>query len=547
MATSYLPILSLIASDNKLYDYPVTIGDHEMNLRLDIINGNAWVLGDSFDECDDSNDSTTTTATTTSVHKLKRQETTATTQASDSTSTDSISEDTVCAANGIYYMDESETGYYWNLETGMETNDTDDATEYSQVFSNYIYVTGYWAKDRFLIDYTNSTKLSEDGTFTMNDTIFVVCNSTDVETGGLGMGLASVPTDGTAFLQNFVKNGIASANSYSLYLNPDNDTSPELMLGGFSTTKFTGDLCKFDFIPVYDESGLIVTTNGGLSNDFPVMPISAFGVTSNSTGKSVVFSTSYDDKMEAADYPKPAMLDSRSYYNYIPYSTLVEIAVELNAYYASALGGWIVNCDVGSSGALDVYLGNTSISIPFESLVFAANDANGTSQLKFTNGDDACFLGILPDYEVGYSLLGTPFLRHAYLAVDADGKQLAVGQAASGSAVGADTNETELYMITAGDIPLAVTNNVTAYEDLTLTMSTYLPYNYTKSITNGVIITDGQVRLSSATSSSSKSYRTASTKSASGYSETSSSNLANTSTTVGAIVLALLSFGAALL
>lgn len=388
---------------------------------------------------------------------------------------------------------------------------------------------------------TSSTVTAKSSTVVvLNDTKFIFANASDVSTGGLGVGQGGVGTADFNFLSGFVRGGLISSNSYSLALDPSDQMSPRLYLGGITTERFTGNLYNFPFVPVVDESRSIITSNNGSTDTLPVVPISGYGVTSNSTGKSLTFSQSYDDMMNQGWYPKPALLDSRTLYNYIPYSTLIQVAVELNAYYAASMASWLVDCNVAQSGTFDIYIGNTAISVNISSIIYPAADGNDTN-LFFMNGHEACVLALLPDYILGYSVLGTPFLKHAYLAVDNDGKQLALAKAAVTSNTGNSTNGTSLYQIASGQIPLAQPNNISSYSDLTLTIPATINVSENLNFTSQVMISNGEVIIASSTSNSSV-HSTATTSrsvSASGYTGTAKNCGGNQIDTLGVTALGL--------
>ncbi|QPG73978.1 hypothetical protein FOA43_001294 [Brettanomyces nanus] len=537
LSTDDLPTLVLTSFQNKLYDYNISLGGPLRNqeLRLDIANGLMWVPGAPyFKPCSgDSDEDEQSSSTSTSTSSESRSSSSS--SSSSVSSTNSLVENSTvaCADLGTFNISNSSSGFFYSLDTG-DVSEASEASPLATLFSDYIYLSGYWARDNVSVPMSNysmsssqsskavdqlmrrtndddndddnsaglfSLSSKSDYNVSLGNTLFIYANASDVGTGGLGVGLGTEDSLDSNFLNNFVRAGVINSNSYSLSLNPSNETYAELILGGISTDKYNGELCNFPFIPVKDESGSMITSNGGISNSLPVVPISGFGVTSNTNGNSLLFSSTYDDQVNQNSYPKPALLDSRTYYNYVPFSTLIEIAVELNAYYAESFGAWLVDCSAGLSGTLDVYMGNTSINMNISNLLYPAHDDNETS-LFFSNGDQACFLALLPDYLVGYSILGTPFLRHAYLAVDNDGKQLALGKAVvKGKSQNNDTgysgtntaDKKSLYPISSGTIPFAKANNITDYSDLTLTIPASINITNNLSVTSEVVISDGEV------------------------------------------------------
>lgn len=572
-AVESLPVIKLVCTENFLYDYNTSFGNPKqtLDLRLDIANGLVWVPGAPYlDSCydEEQNESSSATSSTDSPTSTSDDSSASSTGSSSVYSLYSILEELRnasaygCSTGGVFHGNESEDFTFLSLDSNEDVTDAANATFFGAMYSDYIYVSGFWASDilKFSVEnftqYTNSedsdksvlklvrretkdkssssasTKsigsatakksdtsstlkasdsasksLSSTSTSTSTSTLqvsfpntkFVYANGTIVTVGSMGVGMGAVLTDKYNFLSGFVKQGLIGSNSYSLALNPSSSLDSLLIMGGIDTSKYDGNLSLYPFIPVLDESGVILNGTGAVSNILPVIPVTGYGVTSNSTGESLVFSSTYDDKMKKSAYPRPALLDSRTYYNYIPFSTLIEIAVELNAYYAKSLEAWLVDCSAGVSGTIDVYMGNMSISMNISSLLYPATDNNDTA-LYFLNGDQACLLSLLPDYDLGYSVLGTSFLRHAYIAVDNEGRELAIAQAAMYGETAEkklqeedNSSVSSLYAIESGLIPFAKNSNITSYNDLTMTIPKSINITGTISLESEVQISNGEV------------------------------------------------------
>ena len=337
-----------------------------------------------------------------------------------------------CASIGVYDLLGSAYAAFIDIYTSLEVT-VDNATSYLKVYLSDILVTGIWAVDNFAMSF-RSPKFE---TLEFSNVPFVYANFSNVGVGSLALGISQSDNGFKYnFISNFVINGLISSNSYSLALGANNGTYPQLILGGVDKSLIYSDpknnenpdskMALFDFIPVQDESGMYINDNGGLSTTAPAFPVYGWGVTSSSTGQSVVFSSYYNARTEIASYPKPALIDSRHNYNFIPYSTLVEIAIELNAYYSSDLGIWLADCSVGDTGTIDLYLGNYTIHMAISNFLNPAL-VKGTS-LVFSSGDPACYLTFLPDYYLGYSLMGTPLLKNIYLAIDNENRQMGISQ-----------------------------------------------------------------------------------------------------------------------
>lgn len=456
-----LPIFHLEAKGGQYFDLPVELGSppQQLHLRLDVLQGDLWVPDyNYFTPCNaesevsgsqsssSSTKSTETTKTTSSSSsssttlppRLPDRTSLTTTITQNSTDSDTANSDyqtTVavatfestsssssltnnCAAGGVYINYGSLYSAYINIFQKIVVGYA-GATEYVQTYLSTIFVNGVWYTDSMNIQVQNGNVT--DG-LKLWDVPFVLCNSSNVSTGALALGYSQLLDNvETNFISNFVDNEIIDSNSYSLALSANNGTDPQLILGGVIGDLITDDgLSQYSFVEIENEE--LDKDN----NNIPSFPIFGWGVTSRSTGESVVFSDSYNDRMSISSYPKPAVLDSRHAYNYIPYSTLVEMAIELNAYYLSDLNVWITDCSIGDIGTIDMYLAdNFTIKMPISNFIFPIS-INGTG-LTFESGGSACALAFLPDYRVTFSVMGTPFIKSAYIAVDNDNKQIAIG------------------------------------------------------------------------------------------------------------------------
>ncbi|GMG19227.1 unnamed protein product [Ambrosiozyma monospora] len=502
--TSNLPTLILTPAGTLVWNYTVIVGSETLQTlapRLDIQNPDVFLLDNRyFTMCTDetttsssSSSASSSSSSETTIKKKKREDAsvtsssaetsstiTTTSSSSSSSSSYSTSFSTVSrCASQVYFMTRSSQSAYWSTTLMKIVDGIENATEYYRMLMNYIWSKGRYQVDDFIfeVDGIDDSKSSQNVNFT--DFVFVGANASNVPIGSLGIGTPM--NGGTNLISRFVEGKYISSNSYSLRLTR-NEGDSQLVLGGINKNHYIGNLTVFDFIPVYDPTYKFVPESlNGISNTFPVLPISRFGVTSNPSGDSVLFNAEYSDTTtHTGTYPRAAVLDSRTFFNYIPYSTLIEIAIELNAYYVDSFGAWLVDCTIKESGTIDMYFGDLEINIPIGDLLMPATDENGT-QLTFENGNEACILRVLPDYSYGYSLLGTPFLKSVFLAVDHEGRQLAIANLNDTDIESPSDNEDQQYEITSGYIPFAITNNLTSYAALTLTVpsSTSDVANYT--------------------------------------------------------------------
>lgn len=435
-STSSLPILKFFQGNGVLFDYPVEIGSNEelVGLRLDVIQGDVWVpAADAFAPC-----SATTTqeiTTTLSYYSNFLVPTNTATTSTTAVTVNMVGSVFVkwCASLGTYSIFDSITSNFYDIYNDLVVS-LNDATNYAKTYMSGIFVAGVWAVDNFVISYRYDDNLT---TIEFTDVPFVYANFSNTEVGALALGSSQSDYSYTRnFISNFVINNVIKTNSYSLLLGDANVTTPKVILGGINKNNIgdalndqysiVSEMALFDFVPVYDETMEIIPQNGGVSTSIPAFPIFGWGVSSNATGQSIRFSDSYNDRMTISTYPKPAVIDSRYYYNFIPYSTLIEMAVELNAVYSSDLDKWLVACSVGETGTINMFIGNYTIHIPISKFLYRTSF--NQYSLVFEDGDDACNLAFLPDYRLGYSLMGTPLLKNIYLAIDNENQQLALSQ-----------------------------------------------------------------------------------------------------------------------
>lgn len=451
LSTSSLPVVRFV-SGNNYFDYLLQVGGQkqELGLRLDVLEGEVWLpASTAFIQCSATSKSSYSRTYTTITYEtdldsytsLSGTQLTSLTTADSSLASSSSSSfaytvpmvETVysrsCASIGVYHILDSIYAAFIDIYNNVEVS-LEDATTYMRAYLSEILVSGVWAVDTFIMTFRSPTL----ETLEFANVPFVYANFSDVGVGSLALGISPASYGYKYnFISNFVINGLISTNSYSLALGAYNSTYPQLLLGGIDKNLIYDDpqssssplMALFDFVPVFDESGLYVP-GGGLTNTVPAFPIYGWGVTSSVTGQSVVFSSSYNDRTEIADYPKPAIFDSRHNYNFIPYSTLVQIAIELDAYYSSDLGIWLADCSVGNAGTIDMYLGNYTIHMAISNFLNPAIVNN--TNLVFSSGDSACYLTFLPDYYMGYSLMGTPLLKNIYLAIDNENRKMGISQ-----------------------------------------------------------------------------------------------------------------------
>ncbi|KAG7801925.1 hypothetical protein KL944_002993 [Ogataea haglerorum] len=449
----WLPVFELRVRNNRAFDYTIEMGSPQQTLevRLDVGNAILWVPGaDNFTACPTTSPSST--------------------PASSSTSGIASTYTTPCAPFGVYDLNSSSSGSYFSSAKDMAVASVDDATRVDLSYLDGVGVSGYLAVDDFNFPIYDAYKdgSSVNHSLSFQEITFLYANDSNVNTGALGLGIQG--NDHSVSVLDFFKDGNFIQNSsYSLVTSALNNSDPVLILGGVSSTRISGDFYQYDFIPVVDVTQRFVTVNGGYSDILPVVPITGIGVTA-SDGDTVMFPRTFTEDNDTGTYPKPALLDSRTLYNFIPYSTLIELALELNAYYAGDIDMWLVDCDVGSVGTIDIHLGDLVVNMPISSVLYEQKNDDGTD-LVFQNGAKACALAFLPDNTLGYSLLGIPFINNIYLAVNNDYRTLAISNLVRDEQENSKADV--FYPMDSETIPLARYNNISSYSEITMTVTTY--------------------------------------------------------------------------
>ena len=134
--------------------------------------------------------------------------------------------------------------------------------------------------------------------------------------------------------------------------------------------------------------------------------------------------------MSQSNLAMPVSLDSNYSYSYLPESVLNPITRGLGAINDDDLGGLIIPCTQAcSSTTLNFGFGGDggpSIAVPLAELILPIINDDG-SRPAFSNGEPICNFGIAPG-DPGPYLLGTTFLRSAYVVYDLSNYQIAIAQ-----------------------------------------------------------------------------------------------------------------------
>lgn len=366
-----------------------------------------------------------------------------------------------------------------------------------------------------------SGALYNSHSLTLSNSSFFEINDTTSSKGVLGLGgkindkgtdIDSSQFDSSFFLLESLRdNGIIESLSYSLWLGgdtrpyydvgrnvPDEINCGKLILGGVDPYYYSGPLKKFNNLIFLD------SRTDMLSRGYPVLPMRTINVVS-ATGNSI--------NVTNENFLTPVLLDSRYSFSHLPAETIVQIAVQVNAIYMKEVDMFVVSCKIADMGVnIQFEFGDVSIDVPFKDFLMSTHNPETNSTMKFSGGDEACFMTMVSSEETGFNILGTSFLRNVYLAVDHDDQSIAIAQARRKYTTlitpdGAGTSATasishylspslsstgKATPIASGYIPYAVSSN----ETLSMTLSpsqppeTRIPDQFTATVfSNGLIST----------------------------------------------------------
>lgn len=134
--------------------------------------------------------------------------------------------------------------------------------------------------------------------------------------------------------------------------------------------------------------------------------------------------------MTPDDYAEAAILDSGTTITLLPDDVAAMVFEELGATVSNQLGAIVVPCDLAKvDGTLNYGFGGQGgpvIKVQVSDLVLPLTLTNGRTP-KYTNGQEACQLGIQPAGDLPV-LFGDTFLRSAYAVYDLENNQIALAQ-----------------------------------------------------------------------------------------------------------------------
>lgn len=386
------------------YDVPVTIGNQNMALRMDIVQNNVWVLdGETILDCKKVDNWWSLEE---SVYGSES------TSYPASVTTQLEFWVTVCAESGSFVTKDVE------VEDSQVDLANDEIVRIPYI--NAINVTGKVVTTNLSVINGQLQSLH------VSNFSFIDANLSSAFTGG--MGLAGNSGSNSGFLEALTnETDVWKSNSYSLYFNEFVDTHQpfaQVLLGVVDQKYYVGDFYQFNMLP---NTGLrfppspLVTYDNNLANSMiiPSTQLNDIILVNELDGNSVSLKGNQADKY-------PVIFDSRTVFNFLPLDVVVNIAMQTNAFYNQEINRWLVECDTirETQAIVKFQLGELNVVIPIEDLLVNATGSH--KQLTFANGQSACYLNFLPTNH-DYSTLGLSFLKSVYLAVDNVGGTIGIG------------------------------------------------------------------------------------------------------------------------
>lgn len=358
-----------------------------------------------------------------------------------------------CMSNDLYYPAESTTSlnlyggnyneFYFDFIDEQSVNGSIYRDTWQFTDLNTINTTS-------LINLATTNGISSNASLTndnmvLKNTTFINVDTKRITNGVLGLaGSMYSVSDSTfpqemdsslIFLERLKESNVIRSQSYSLWLGnrtfapTDNvtayiktDYEGKLLLGGVDPSFFTGSFYQFNMISYIDSE------SNKSSRGIPTLPMGPIYMSAKSGNKL---------NMTSEQFLQPVLLDSSLHGIYLPANAIIQIAIQLGATYVQSLDGWLVPCDIAEAGAhLDFTFDGLIIKVPILDLLSRTFDSTTSTDMHFTSGKTACSLKLYANTNIGFNVLGTAFLKSAYIAVDLEGSMVAIAQARNVSKAG---------------------------------------------------------------------------------------------------------------
>lgn len=312
----------------------------------------------------------------------------------------------------------------------LATVDVDVPVPYTIPYINALDASGDWATNTFSVNLTNSTTIS------LQNFNFVNVNSTTVSYGGFGLAGNS---KGNGFLDGLVQKGLIKSPSYSLNFY---NFSATLFPGVVDSSNIEGGFYSFPIIPPQGSRFVDDTyaNNELLDIVIPSVQLDSIQIVNDRTS----------DSVKLNNEPLGMVLDTRSTYTYLPLDVLVNLAIQTNAYFSTEAQRWIVKCEAIKNANSSIWysIGDLKAKIPLATFIEPAVYLG--NPLTYQDGSRACYLAFLPNTLNGINSLGTRVLTYFHIAVDNEGRNIAMS-------IAKESDKREALIISALDPALALT------------------------------------------------------------------------------------------
>ncbi|CCK69615.1 putative aspartic endopeptidase KNAG_0C05140 [Huiozyma naganishii CBS 8797] len=344
-----------------------------------------------------------------------------------------------CFENDVFYPNESISGVSLSNSYEYNMNFIDNVRVNGTLFMDTMNFTDTSMLGNLSNTVQNNSMLTMTSDYlALRNISFVTTSSSTTDLGSLGLGgsihssvfdIDSENFQDTFFLLKTMANlNLIKSKSYSLWLGncrrtidtitPDADNGSvagKLILGAVDPSLYEGEFFQFNTIS-YIEPSHNLSTFG-----YPILPMGPIYMTSQA-GRRL--------NMTSEQYLQPALLDSSFVGSFLPANTIIQIAIQIGAIYIESLNRWVVPCSVASMGAhIDFTFDGLDIKVPLSDLLTSSKDPATNSTMHFAEGESACFLMLYSNNAMGFNVLGTSFIKNAYIAVDLDGTKVAIAQA----------------------------------------------------------------------------------------------------------------------
>ncbi|CCD24121.1 putative aspartic endopeptidase NDAI_0C04610 [Naumovozyma dairenensis CBS 421] len=389
-----------------------------------------------------------------------------------------------CLSGSLYYVKESTSAicinpnrtYHMAFIDQSEINGTHviDMMNFTNVDVNtaYAHSTYNTKNNKGLINLgTNYLGVSNVSFINADDTVPYAMGSLGLsgKITGTGTDIDSSNFDNSYdFLDRLYQTNLIDSHSYSLWLamnqtyngtrvqNSVTSSFGKLILGAVDPTLFTGSFLQFEMLPALESDSATETIGYPIIPMGPIYVVSKSGEMANVTSK---------------DFLEPVFLDSTYTSTYLPLNMIIQVAIQIGAMYVESLERWLVPCNIANQHAtLDFTFQDVSIRVPLTDLLGTTYDSSTNTSMHFSTGDEACYLKIFSNQMTGYNILGRPFLKHVYMAVDLDGNNIAIAQATQEEELQAKENvldEEEDFTFASGLVKRANSNNNTINASIT--------------------------------------------------------------------------------